>query len=366
MNVLITGVDDDLGGIQTFVLNYFRDYADKNLNVHFLILTDKFYIRDNELFPKAIYHTVTSRRKSFIKYMKEITDILRNDAYAIDLVYMNLMTCSSIEVGYIAKLLHKKLVIHCHSIWKGSKIGIQIRHGVNKNMISAIADARFSCSYAAGKWMFGKKPFQVISNAIDVSAYKFDYSKRLKIRHRLGISGRFVLGHVGRIEEEKNHKFLIDIFLRVKKKIPNAVLLCVGDGTYRSKLEKYMDSIGCAQEVCLIGWTQDVPDYLSAMDAFAFPSKYEGLGIAVIEAQCAGLPCYVSTEVPREVNQTGHVKFLELSKNADAWALAVTKDYISGNQPDRTKAYQTFLDGSYDLKRRKSEFFKILQEWCEI
>lgn len=172
--------------------------------------------------------------------------------------------------------------------------------------------------------MFNGKEFTVLKNAIDTEKYVFSSSKQQKIRNEFNIpKDAFVLGHVGRFDPPKNHSFILSVFSSLIKKLPNSYLLLVGKGALEEDIKKTATSLKIAQRVIFAGSRDDVALILSAMDAFIFPSLYEGLGIAVIEAQAAALPCIISEGVPSECDLTGLVKQLNLSDGEEIWSSAV-------------------------------------------
>ena len=181
----------------------------------------------------------------------------------------------------------------------------------------------FMCGEESGKWLYGEKNksrFIMLNNAIDAASYTYDLSKREELRRQLGLADKLVIGHVGRFNPQKNHPFLLDIFAALLKKESNAVLLLVGGGVGMSKMQEKVQELGIAEHVRFLGVRSDVADLMQAMDVFVFPSLYEGLGIALIEAQAAGLPCVVSDTIPHEAYLTDLVDSESLSAPAEKWA----------------------------------------------
>jgi len=187
------------------------------------------------------------------------------------------------------------------------------------------ADYLFAVSEKAAKWMFGKHSSKttVIKNAIDVDAFAFDSEIRGRKREELLLEGKLVIGHVGRFFPEKNHGFIIDIFAQLVKHKPDSVLLLVGDGDLRTEIACKVKNMGLEERVVFAGVRDDVADLLQAMDVFLFPSVFEGMPGAVIEAQAAGLFCVISDSITGEVHITNLVKALPINLSADVWAKEV-------------------------------------------
>lgn len=165
----------------------------------------------------------------------------------------------------------------------------------------------------------------VLNNGIPFS--KFDNSKsKAEMRNELGIPKEcFVIGHVGRFSEQKNHIFLINIFREIYVHDQNAFLLMVGTGEEKTKIKNILDDSPMKDNYLILSNRNDVADLMQAMDVFVFPSKYEGLGIVLIEAQKSGLPCFVSDNVPTYAKVTNLVKFYSLSINEKKWAKEILK-----------------------------------------
>lgn len=175
-------------------------------------------------------------------------------------------------------------------------------------------------SKESGNFLFGNKKFRVMKNAIDLSAFAPDQRIRALKRHALGLEGKFVLGHVGRFTDAKNHAFLIDIFGEVLKRDDTARLLLVGDGPLLESVENKAKEDKVFEKVVFAGARSDVSEWYRAMDVFVFPSLYEGYGNAAVEAQAAGLPVVASHFVPRAVALTQHVRFMPEAASQAEWA----------------------------------------------
>ena len=166
------------------------------------------------------------------------------------------------------------------------------------------------------------------------------------------------MGHVGRIDYQKNHSFLIDIFYELQKIIPDSKLICVGDGHLRECIADKVDSLGLTEKVVFTGSINNVNEVMNAFDVFCLPSKYEGLSITLIEAQTNGLHCITSKDrVSLETNITGLLEYIYLGNNANEWAEAIIRtdkyrDSSSArrvieagyNLPDSVKFLQSFYE----------------------
>ena len=187
------------------------------------------------------------------------------------------------------------------------------------------ADYCFACSTLAGQDVFGRdvmkaERVKVIYNAIDVARFTYDEKKREEARKQLCISEKLVLGHVGRFEYQKNHPYLLEIFAEVCKERPDAVLFLLGEGENRPAMEERCRQLGIDDKVRFLGNCRDTDRYYQAFDIFLLPSFFEGLPGVLVEAQAAGLRCFVSDTVTREAKATDLVTYLSIEKPAVSWA----------------------------------------------
>jgi glycosyltransferase involved in cell wall biosynthesis len=198
-----------------------------------------------------------------------------------------------------------------------------LRLSLTHNMTHGIA-----VSEAAAQDLFGPNysadaRVRIVPCAIDYAAFRAK-PDRLRVRAELGIAPHAkVVGHIGRFEPQKNHELLIEAFAIAATHDPHLHLLLVGDGSLRSWVEQRLTDLGLQRRATSAGLRSDVPRMLAAMDAFAFPSIHEGLGLVLIEAQASGLPMVVSATIPRDALISNHwIKLLEPS-DAAPWAAAM-------------------------------------------
>ena len=225
------------------------------------------------------------------------------------------------------------------------------------------SDVRFACSVPAGKWIFKKGPFIVLKNAIDTDQYSFDSEVRRDVKKELDLEGKYVIGTVGRIVRQKNPLGIINIFLEVLNRKSNAILLWAGDGPMRKEAEDRIQKLGISDKVKMLGVRTDVNRVMQAMDVFIFPSFYEGLGIAAIEAQAADLPCYVSDKIPKEVQVTEKCVFLPID-DVKNWASVICQE--SRKRENRKKEV---IDAGYDVAQSAkwvTAFYLSLQNGSNI
>ena len=171
-----------------------------------------------------------------------------------------------------------------------------------------------------------------------------------KLRKELGIPTKAkIIGHVGGLHFEKNHDFLIKIFANLAKSNANLHLLLVGDGPLWPKLEQQTKDLGIEDKVSFTGVRQDVPALLQIMDVFAFPSLFEGLGLAIVEAQAAGLPCVIADTIPKEATIIDElVTILPIEHSGQKWCDAI-QNALDSASVTKEQALKTIENSDFNI-----------------
>ncbi len=323
----ISGISPDIGGIEQFVLNI---YSQKDDDVEFEILTRHMNC-DTELYKMLKRSNITIHNldiehlnlHTIGEYRKKLNEFFSLNAHKYDVLHCHSFTdpciCKAAKKNGI-----KNVLLHIHSYIPKGKI---IKTAVKKLTLYSNcknANQYLACSLDVGKATYSQKyadKIKVINNGINFDKYKFDENIRKEVRKTYELENQFTVIHIGRFCEEKNHEFLIKIFNKIKQKNPNSKLILAGDGEYREKIEKLCRDLNIYNDVLFLGNRSDVNNLLKAADVFIFPSKSEGFGMAVIEAQASGLPTFVSADViPNTVKISDLVQFIKLDDNEEKWA----------------------------------------------
>lgn len=323
--ILVYGMTSNRGGIEAYLMNYFRILAGKG--VIFDFVTDYKEIAYKEEIEKLggkVYY-IPNRREGILKHMKSLRNILlEHKEYRS--IYFNILSASEVfTVLSAVGVKGVKRIVHSHN----NSVKTIGRHKVLRPLLAKLADVKLACSDEAAEFMFGSKSFErheseIIFNAINVEKYQYDLKIRNEVRENLKLTeNTFVVGHVGRMCHQKNSLFLLEIFNHIYKKNNNAVLLYAGDGEEREKVENAIEHYGIKENVLLLGMRNDVNELMQAMDVFLLPSRFEGLPVVLVEAQAAGLQCICSDRFTKKSDITGNVQFISLDKDVDYWARVV-------------------------------------------
>jgi glycosyltransferase involved in cell wall biosynthesis len=343
MRILYCGLDQNLGGIESFVVNMYRLIDKEKFQIDFLKITDSIYYEEEFLENGSIVYKIPSRRSNPLRFFYSLYKFLK-DHKEYTIIHHHLNSCSSIEPIVFGKLLRRKTIAHSHNVYKGNKVISRLLNSFNKQFLYLFSDLNIACSYAAGVSMFKNKKFSIINNGIDAQKYEYDSQLRDQYRKKLSLTNKMVVGHIGSFKYQKNHEFLIDIFYEIKSLCSNSELLLVGDGEKKKEIKEKVERLNIADSVIFLGIRHDVASILQAMDVFVFPSRYEGLGIVAIEAQAAGLYSLVSNAVPKEAFVTNLIESVPSSENAKDWAVRVL------NQKDtiRCSTLKEIKESGYD------------------
>jgi glycosyltransferase involved in cell wall biosynthesis len=230
----------------------------------------------------------------------------------------------------IAKIKGIKVrIAHCHNTTCDNKKV----HKILQPLFRKIYTHGFACSVDAGKWMFNNSNFEVLPNGFITEKFIFDEKKRKEVRKKLNIDDKYVIGHVGMFLEQKNHEFILQVFEEVAKAKEDSVLLLIGTGPDYDKIQKIIEEHHYKDRIICYGVTNNVSELYDAMDLFFFPSKHEGLGIVLLEAQIKGLKCVTSDVVPREVVlDDNNIKFISLDDDIAVWKNELISNDIKGTR----------------------------------
>lgn len=346
--VLYWGMSNNLGGIETYLWNIVKNNK-SNYQIDFLT-TSKEICFESEIrdYGSCIYKIPNRRPNPLIFY----TELFRffNEVKEHSIVHFFLQSCSSIEPVIVAKLFGRKVIVDSRSSYKGNKRLTRMLDSINKKLLPFFVDERLAISQDSGITMFRKKNFKIVNSAIDSERYKFNNTTRNKYREELGLKDEIIVGHVGRFTYEKNHAFLLEVFLNIISKNKNFKLVLVGDGPYKLDIIQKVKSLELENKVIFLGLRDDIPEILQMMDIFVFPSHFEGLGRVVIESQAAGLLTFVSDTVPNEVYITDIVKRISLDEPAEIWANEILKTINNKGSYQRTDKIDCVIKNGFDIR----------------
>ncbi len=321
------------GGIETWLMHILRHIDRDRIQMDFLVHTNQPCAYDDEirsLSSKVIPCLYPSRPWLYAYNFKRILqeygpyDIVHSHVHHFSGFVLRLAQEASVPV----RIAHSHL--DSSPLKANARWDRQLYISVSKGLISHHATVGFGCSKVAAVDLFGRDwnsdpRWRLLYYGIDMTPFQKSIDDS-DIRTQFGIpSNAFVIGHVGRFQEQKNHQFLLKIFTEVVKREPQAYLLLVGQGPLQANIEQQAKRMRLDERVIFAGSRSDVPRLMmNVMDVFVLPSLSEGLPMVGIEAQAAGLPLILSDVITKEVNKVKSlVKQISLSQSAEVWADAV-------------------------------------------
>lgn len=314
-----------IGGIQAFIMNVYRNIDRDKYQFDFLLhRKDKnAYAQEIERLGGIIYY-VPARNQGIIKNIRTLNAFFkRHREYKV--VHQHESSLSYIEPLIVACNNNVPVrIIHSHSTRMGNNMIHRVLHYLNAKRIHKIATNYLACGELAGKWFYGeskvKDGFSVVINGIRLRDYEYDEIVRSQMRENLGIGKSVVYCHVGRFDEVKNHRFLIDVFKEIQVKEPSSMLVLVGQGILMDDIKKKVKDVNLDDKVIFLGFRKDINRILQAVDAVILPSIYEGFPVTAIEAQAAGLPFFMSDSISKEAIIKSNAYSISLEKSAKFWA----------------------------------------------
>lgn len=354
----------DRGGQETFIMNLFRDIDREKVQFDFLCTHADEGDYDAEI--RALggqiryiqLNRISGKRKQLdnmkilCHYLKEVKNEYRvfhiHTQHAMD-AFLSAFAAKRAGI--------QKVVVHSHNT---STVFSVSAHKVFKHFLAMEKIFRFACSEDAGKWMYKKKNFRIIHNSINLKQFTFDQHKRDKVRKEMNWENRFVIGHVGRFNEQKNHLYLIDVFHEVHKKLPESHLVLVGKGELEDAVEKKVETYQLQNVVSFLGVRSDVERLYQGMDLFLFPSLFEGLGVVLVEAQTSDLPCVISDSIPSEIDITDKIYRMDIKEDPEKWADKIAE--ICKSQPQRRDTSDMIRKAGYDMQQTAKE---LEQFYCQ-
>lgn len=350
------------GGAETFLMKIYRNFNREQYQMDFCIMSEKISAYEEEIknLGAKVYH-ITEKTVSLTKCMRQIKNIVKENQYK-HVLRVNQHSLSVLDLLAAKSGGAKVLAMRSSNADSGSGIS-RILHKMFIFLPKVVPNVRFAPSTEAAEYTFGKNCIKngkacLLHNAVDINEYKYSEAKRKKIRNEFDLGNKFVVGHIGRFNHQKNHMFLLEIFAEYLKINPNSVLMLVGTGNLKDNILDKADLLGIRDKIILTGVRGDVPALLSAMDIQVFPSFYEGMPNTIIEAQCASLPCIISDTITKEADITGLVKYMSLDMSASEWAKEIEIKHEQNFA--RTDMSDCFIKNKYDIDSVTKEFEKLI------
>ena len=339
----------DRAGIETMLMNFYRNIDRDKIQFDFLCNKNKPGDYDEEIkeLGGRIFVSPGLNPFKWFKYQKFMKSLF------LDHPEYRIIHCQNEAMGVPALYAAKKnnipiRISHSHNTRTRFDFKWPIKIFYKWN-IKKLATNLVACSHAAGKYLFNED-VKLINNAIVTNRFIYNPKLRNTLRKKMNLKDKFVIGHVGRFEPQKNHNFIIKMFNEYQKKNNNAVLLLIGTGSLENKIKKQVTSLGLDDKVVFTGSIPSVNEMYQVMDVFVLPSYHEGLPVVGIEAQAAGLKCLFSNRITNEVQICDNVSFLPIN-NIDIWVDEINKF----TKYERKDLRDSIIKNGYDIYKETNE-----------
>jgi glycosyltransferase involved in cell wall biosynthesis len=357
----------DRGGAETWIVNVLRTIDREKYQFDFLVEPGPPGAYDDEIRQLGGRILQVAKPAQLFRFSADLLRTLRNEG-PYDVIHSHVHHFSGV-ILILARIAGVPIrIAHSHSDISpnvnDTSLTRRAYYKTTAALVRRFATSGIGASQDAARSLFGPnwqsdERFRVLFCGIDCVAFDREVD-RSEIRSAYGIGeATLVIGHVGRFARMKNHRFLLDVFKKVVLTRPDSKLVLIGDGPLRAEIEQRAEDLGISGQVIMLGSQPDVSIFLLGMiDVFVFPSTYEGLGLSIVEAQAAGLPCVISDTIPDEADVVpGLVQRLGLSQGTKAWARAILSE--GKCDVDRRSAYVEVRDGSFNVEHSARKILAV-------
>ena len=347
----------DRGGVETLLMNIYRQ-IDRN-EVQFDFLTHPFNLDyEQEYEPEILARGgKVYKAPSFIKHPVQYQRFIQNlykEHPEYNVIHGHNLDLAATMYMREAKKNGRYLIAHSHNTKERGNVMRRSTLSLNHRLIRRYPDRFFACSKDAAVFAFGRRvahsaKCRIIRNGVDIQQYRADQVSHEKMKQNMfpGVSGP-LFGTVGRLAEQKNHVFLLNIFADIIRNEPTAFLVIIGEGPLRAILERKARELNISSRILFAGSVSNVAAYLKAFDVFLMPSLYEGLPLSAVEAQAAGLPTLLSSSIGKETVCSDMVQFIGLDQAPSQWAQEALQAYRK-NLGRRTSCFDQVKLAGFDI-----------------
>lgn len=353
------------GGKKNLIMEYYRNIDKTKIQFDFICDGDSNSIPEKEILSLGGRIYIVEPYQNIIKNIIDIYIICKENKYKIVHGYNGTMNIFGLFAAWLAGV---KIRIN-ESISMAHK---EDRKTVLKRILKPFSSC-FSTHYVAngemcGRWQFGDRAYKkgkitIFKTVIDADKNSYDENIREKCRKEFNLEKKIVFGHIGRLTEQKNTLFVIDIFNEILKTENNAHLIIVGDGNLREEMLKKIQVLNIGDSISYLGRREDIEQFYNAMDVFLLPSLYEGLPVVGVESQAHGLPILFSSEIPRESSVCDDLCFfINLKMSPQKWAEIALKAAYNNSSIRRSRIDEIKQFG-FDSK---TEAHKLLEYYLKL
>lgn len=349
-------------GVASYAMNYFRVLDCKKIQMDFALYYDVQSPYYNEIKNAGSKCYILPSVRKPLAHIKACDKILKEGKY--DIVHDNTLL---ISVPMMKNAERNKVLVrllHSHSAGLGETMQKARRNKLFLPLLKRYVTDNAACSDAAAKVMFGDESYNLIPNIVSDENLIYSETKRAEVRRKMNVDDKIVIGTVGRMSPPKNPLFALDVIKEIINKGQPIEYWWIGSGTMDEEFMKRVSDFGLEKQVRFLGSREDVVDLYQAMDIFFMPSRFEGLGIAAVEAQAMGLPCIVSDAIPIEADYTELIKRMPLNAPIDNWACGIIKciETLEERQSRSDDLHNSMFSQNKAADRLTKQYFRMLEK----
>ena len=364
MKVLQVVAELNGGGVESLLKNYLENMDLAWIDMDFITHGNKKGLLEDEFESRGckIFH-IAPASKNVKKHFQQINAIMKNGSYDLVQVHQGHLSWPILFLAWKNNI--KVRIAHSHQAYRTK---MNIKNRIFRQFTKIFATNLWACGHEAGVSMWGKSKFYIMNNAVNLDKFIYNKESRLKIRDELGIgSDTFVIGHIGRFTDQKNHEFIIEMASELKKRGFKFCLLLIGDGPKQEKIKNYAKELKCIDNLFFLGLRNDVERCLSAMDLMILPSNFEGLPVVMVEAEANGVPILASDTITKEVKILENVTYLSISK-VDTWVSSIIGENVDVNMKRLASSYaiKKLGEAGYDIKLQAIKLQEIYRKLIDL
>lgn len=348
----------DAGGVERMLANYYAHVDQDQYRFDFMVFSSQEGMIEKTIKNTTVHH-VTAKEVDAKRHVKETNEVIKKGDYDIVHTHIDKMAI----VPLISAKLNKVPGRFAHSHMAVAK---GMKEKLTYPVIKALATDLCACGIDAGRIRFGEKTYasnkiNIINNAIDIPRFTFKQAIRDKVRQELQLADDEVaLCSVARFDYQKNHEYMLKVYHEYKKLNPKSKLYLLGTGELEQDIRGQIKEENI-EDVIFMGTRDDVNEILQGMDVFLLPSRYEGLPVVLVEAQCTGIECFVSENITKEIKKTDGIYYLDIDQDPANWAKAIIAK--ANLNKDRSTAYKDIEVGGYSIVKESKKLEAIYNKY---
>ena len=357
------------GGTEAFLMNQYRNIDREQLQFDFYVFRENNdpYVEEIRSMGGQVFFGVPPKSTHLPRFFREAEQIMREGGYAAVHSHINLTNAWVLIAAKRAGIPVR--ISHSHDTYgKGGNFYKRIYRALEVALVKSNANVFLACGQEAGEYLYGtgffRRKGRVIKNGIDVERFLVGDEEKIaeaKASFDLQEDCDLLIGNITRFEPKKNQLFMLEVFSELLKTRPKACLVLGGpDGGMLEKTKNRARELGVSERIRFVGLRDDVPACLHAFDIVLFPSQFEGLPIALLEAQASGTPCLVSTAVSREADiGLGKLRFLDPEDSPTDWAEELLKTAEEDSCVPKEDILKAFRGKGFDVKQSAKELAEL-------